>query len=128
MTAPSTGLERFAKQKAVLLTTFRRDGRQVGTPVNIAVDGDRAYFRTYAASGKAKRMRHTAHVRLAPCTMSGKPTGPEIEGETRRLAGAEAKAAGRRLNRKYPFQQGLFLRLSYGVMRREPVTYEFTPG
>lgn len=37
-------------EKTVMVTTYRRDGRPVETPMHIAVQGDRAYVRTYAAS------------------------------------------------------------------------------
>jgi uncharacterized protein len=40
-------LEPFVGKWAVLLTTYKRDGTPVGTAVNIAVEGDRAYFRTW---------------------------------------------------------------------------------
>ncbi len=46
---PGPGLAPYVRQKTVLLTTYKRDGTQVGTPVHIAVDGDHAYVRTYAA-------------------------------------------------------------------------------
>jgi uncharacterized protein len=36
-------LEPFVNQKTVLLTTYRRNGAPVGTPVNIAVEGARAF-------------------------------------------------------------------------------------
>jgi uncharacterized protein len=38
--------EPLVRQNYVLLTADRRDGTPVGTPVNIAVDGDRAFVRT----------------------------------------------------------------------------------
>jgi hypothetical protein len=41
------------------LTTFRRSGQPVPTPVHVVTDGAIAYFRTWDASGKAKRLRHT---------------------------------------------------------------------
>lgn len=46
--APAAGpvLARFVRQKTVLVTTYRRDGRPVGTPVSLAVDGDHAYLRS----------------------------------------------------------------------------------
>jgi hypothetical protein len=55
MALPEEELEPFARQRAVLLTTFRRDGTPVATPVSIAVDGGRAFIRTYNRAGKAKR-------------------------------------------------------------------------
>jgi PPOX class probable F420-dependent enzyme len=58
MTAPTPVLEPFVRQKTVLLTTYRRDGTPVGTPVNIAVDGDRAFVRTFDTAWKLKRIRN----------------------------------------------------------------------
>jgi len=54
MTSPEETLEPFIRQRAVRLTTFRRDGTPVGTAVSIAVDGGRAFIRTYDRAGKAK--------------------------------------------------------------------------
>jgi len=64
MVAPA--LEPFVRQRAVLLTTYRRDGRPVGTPVSIAVDEDRAFFRTWDTTGKFKRIRNNPEVEVAP--------------------------------------------------------------
>jgi hypothetical protein len=56
----------------------KRDGTTVGTPVHIALGTDgSAYFRTWSATGKAKRMRNFRHVWIAPCTTGGKATGPQ---------------------------------------------------
>lgn len=46
MAAEMPTLEPFVRQTYVLLTTYRRDGTPVGTPVNITVDGHRAFVRT----------------------------------------------------------------------------------
>ena len=70
----------FAEQPTVSLRTFKRDGTAVETPVNLAVDGDRAYFRTWTTSGKAKRLRRNSRVWIAPCTFRGKVTGPGRRG------------------------------------------------
>jgi len=43
----------------VQLTTFRKNGTPVATPVHVVVDGDVAYFRTWDVAGKAKRLRQT---------------------------------------------------------------------
>lgn len=45
-------------EKVVLLQTRKRDGSWVDTPVNIAVHGDRAYFRTRGRASKNKRLRN----------------------------------------------------------------------
>ncbi|WP_205543947.1 hypothetical protein [Rubrobacter indicoceani] len=61
----------LAEETTVLLTTFRRDG----TPVNLAVEGDRAFFRTWSTAGKTKRIRNNPGVEVAPSTLRGKPAG-----------------------------------------------------
>jgi uncharacterized protein len=71
--------------KTALLTTYRRGGEAVGTPLSIAVAGDRVYFVTPVDSGKVKRLAHTDRVTLAPCTVVGKVTGETIAGRARRL-------------------------------------------
>lgn len=79
--------------RAVMLTTFRRSGEGVGTPVGFAVDGERLYFMTDPASGKVKRIRHTPRVTIAPCTLPGKVTGPEKSAAAAPIEGAEAERA-----------------------------------
>jgi PPOX class probable F420-dependent enzyme len=66
-TLTALGDERF-----VSLTTFRRTGRPVATPVWVARDGDDLIVTTPEGSGKVKRLRHTARVELRPCGRSGK--------------------------------------------------------
>ena len=67
-----TTLDRLAPEKYVLLTTFRKDGRAVPTPVWIAPDGAGLAFTTPKDSGKVKRIRTGARVTLTPCDMRGK--------------------------------------------------------
>jgi len=83
----------FVRQWAVLLKTQKRDGTWVGTPVNVAVDGDRAYLGTPAKTAKVKRLRNFPDVEIAPCTIWGKPTGPSLHARTRLLSGDEAAPA-----------------------------------
>jgi PPOX class probable F420-dependent enzyme len=108
-TAATPALEPFVRQKTVLLTTFRRDGTPVGTPLSIAVDGDRAYIRSYERAGKTRRLRGNAAVEIAPCTTRGRPTGPSLHARARRLSGAEDRHAARLLERKHPFLQGIMV-------------------
>jgi PPOX class probable F420-dependent enzyme len=51
-------LEPFVRQWAVLLTTYKRDGTPVGTAVNIVVEGDHAYFRTWDTAWRFRRIRN----------------------------------------------------------------------
>ncbi|MGI8667274.1 MAG: hypothetical protein ACR2N4_14815, partial [Jatrophihabitans sp.] len=78
--------EHLRRADTVLLTTRRRDGRTVDTPVNVAVDeAGRGYFRTWASSGKAKRLANFPGVRLAPCSRRGRPPGSDQPGLAPRL-------------------------------------------
>lgn len=102
-----TALEKLGSEKAVLLETRKRDGSWVGTPVSIVVDGDgRGYFKSYDASGKAKRLRNFPEVKVAPSTMRGKPTGPAVSGRATLLGDNETKRIERLLARKHPLLHG----------------------
>ena len=117
-------LEPLRQQWAVLLKTRKRDGSWVATPVNLAVEGDRAYFGTPAGSGKVKRLRNFDAVELAPCTPFGKPTGVSVAARARRLEGEEAAAARTRMVRKYPFVHRLLVPLELRLKRTHEVRYE----
>ena len=90
----------------IALTTYRRDGRAVTTPVwAVAIKG-KFYVVTTKSTGKAKRVRATGRVRFAACNMNGRRilgewqegTGRIVQNEARR---SEALAA---LQRKYGWQ------------------------
>jgi PPOX class probable F420-dependent enzyme len=95
-----------AGAKYILLTTFRRDGRAVSTPVHVVADGDNAYFRTWNVAGKAKRLRHTPAVQIAPSTFRGRPLGRPILAEAHLLHGPASERAARLLARKHPLLHG----------------------
>jgi uncharacterized protein len=120
------GLERFAEQPTVLLTTYRRDGTPVGTPVNIAVEGDHAFIRTFDRAWKAKRLRNNPDVEVAPSTQSGKATGPAVLARARLLEGAEAKHAAGLLARKNRILQGMLVPVYHRVRRYRTLHYELT--
>lgn len=90
----------------VVLTTFRRDGTPVPTPVHLVVSGAVAYFRTWDVSGKAKRLRHTPDVEVATSTIRGRPTGPAIRATARLLDGEESDLAARLLAARHPIAHG----------------------
>lgn len=70
----------LVKARYILLTTFTKDGRPKPTPIWAAADGDRLLVITAAQSWKVKRIRNTARVTLATCTMAGRPTSQAVEG------------------------------------------------
>ena len=73
MTWNELSTSRFA-----LLTTYKKDGTPVGTPVWVAPDGDRIVVWTNPTKWKVKRIRRNPQVRLQVCDGRGKPTGSEI--------------------------------------------------
>lgn len=74
----------------------------VGTPVHVALAGDRALFRTWDSAWKFKRLRNNPIVTLRPSTFRGRPTGSTISAHARILKGQEARDASSLLTAKYP--------------------------
>jgi PPOX class probable F420-dependent enzyme len=129
-TATTPALARLVRQKTVLVTTYRRDGRPVGTPVSLAVDGDHAYVRSFEQAGKTRRIRHNPRVDVAPSTARGRPTGPALPAMARRLEGAESRDAARLLARKHPWLHGLLVPWTHRLGRAKTgktVHFELTP-
>jgi uncharacterized protein len=127
ITATPSALEALAEQKTVLLTTYRRDGTGVGTPVHIAGEGDRAFVRTWDTAWKVKRIRNNPEVEVAPCTVGGKPTGPAIRARARVLGGKESAHAAEMLAHKYPFLHGFLIPLVHRLRGNETIHVELTP-
>ena len=88
-------------QKYISLTTFRKSGETVATPVWFGEDGDKLYIMTRSDMGKTKRIRNNPQVRVAPCTVRGKVTGPEYAALARILPPGEHAHARGAINRKY---------------------------
>jgi uncharacterized protein len=117
----------FIHQRTILLTSYRRDGTPVGTPVSIAVAGDRAYVRTWDTAWKVKRMRRNPVVAIAPSTWRGKVTGPAVSARARLLTGEEAAHAARLLRQKHPLLHGVLVPLMHRLRRNRTVHFELTP-
>lgn len=116
----------LVKQYTVLLTSHKKDGTGVGTPVNLVVEGDHAYFRTYGKAWKVKRLRRNPEVEIAPSTLRGAPTGPEFKAWVRLLdeGGEEAKHAAKLLRHKHPVMHGVAVPLAHKVQRDRRLHYE----
>lgn len=98
------------REPYVSLATFRRDGREVRTPVWIAPDGGRLYVYTNARSGKVKRIRAGSRARLAACDARGRLRGDWVDASARMLDDpAERDRALQAVVRKYGWQMKLAL-------------------
>ena len=101
-------LEQLGSEKYVLLTTFRRDGRAVATPLWVVPDGAGLGFWTIRNSGKIKRIRNSGRVTVAACDLRGNPRGEAVEAQARLGDDADLRRVRAALARKY----GLIGRLS----------------
>ena len=88
-------------QKYISLTTFRKDGTKVATPVWFGEEGDKLYVMTRSDMGKTKRIRNNPQVTVAPCTIRGKVTGSEVAALARILPPEQHARARQTINRKY---------------------------
>ena len=123
-----TSLDALADARTVVLTTFRRAGTGVPTAMSMAVDGDRAYMRTWFTSGKAKRLRRDPRATVAPSTTRGTPTGPAVDVRARFIDGPDADRASRLIEAKHPVLHGLAVPIAHRLTRREPVYLELVPA
>jgi uncharacterized protein len=115
----------------IALTTYRRDGRPVTTPVWAAPLNGNLYVVTARSTGKVRRLRATDRVRFAPSNMNGRRilgawhegSGRVVEDEQRR---GEALAT---LQRKYGWQMSLAMLINrLRGLDRERVVLELTPA
>ena len=88
-------------QKYISLTTFRKTGVHVRTPLWFAEAAGKLYFMTRNDFGKYKRIRNNPKVLVAPCTMRGKVTGPDFPATARILPPDQWPAAKRLIQQKY---------------------------
>lgn len=121
----SVGLAAFNGKKYLNLETYRRSGNGVRTPVWFAVapanapaaNAQRLYVYTTADSGKAKRIRHSGVVKIAPCDVRGNVSGQWIDAHAEIVSGQEIVHGMRLINHKYrPWKQ--ILDLSALLFRR----------
>jgi PPOX class probable F420-dependent enzyme len=84
----------LSASRTALLTTFRRSGAAVSTPLSILIKADRVYFVTATDSGKAKRMAANPAVTLAACTVNGKVLAPPVPGQARLLTAEQQRRTG----------------------------------
>jgi uncharacterized protein len=88
-------------QKYISLSTFRKSGTAVATPVWFGEQEDKLYVKTRSDSGKYKRIRNNPQVRIAPCTIRGKITGPDFAAVARILPPEDWPQASTSVRRKY---------------------------
>jgi PPOX class probable F420-dependent enzyme len=97
----TTPLDVLGAAHYVLLTTYRKDGSAVPTPVWIVRVGDELRVWTIRDTGKVKRIRRSGRVQVAPCSLRGEPRGESIEATARIMPDSEARTVLNALAAKY---------------------------
>ena len=124
----------FTGKKYLNLETYRKNGTAVRTPVWFAAADDTAqgasprklYVYTIGESGKVKRIRNDARVKIAPCDVRGAVQGEWVAARAEIVTGEEAARGMRLLNRKYaPWKQLLDFFAMF--RRRQRIVFAIQP-
>jgi uncharacterized protein len=108
MTMADSTFDSLQGQQFIALTTFRKSGAPVITPVWFTQSGEKLYVFTSAESGKVKRLRNNPRVSLAPSDFSGKPLGGDMPGAVSFPPEEEWKAIKKQFQSKYGVQFSIF--------------------
>lgn len=103
--------------KYLSLTSFKRDGTGVATPVWFVDDGERLLVTTGADSFKVKRIRRNPHVTIAPCTASGRLRSDPVAAIAGLLPADELPRVQQLMARKYRVDRVLILPI-YRLVQR----------
>ena len=98
-----TVVDEIGRSRYVSLTTYRKDGTAVATPVWHVVNGGDLVVVSDAEAWKVKRIRNNSHVVVTVCGFRGDiaPGAPSAEGTARLLDEADTETGRRLLARKY---------------------------
>ena len=113
-------LHNLGGERFVLLTTYRRSGEPVQTPVWVLPDAGAAIVSTPEGAGKLKRLRNDPRVTIAPCDRRGnvEDGAPVVEGRAEIITDtAASEAVNRRLARKYGIEFHIFMAIEWVVRR-----------
>jgi PPOX class probable F420-dependent enzyme len=120
-------LTRLSTGKYLSLTTFRKSGVAVATPVWLVRDGEHLYVTTQADSGKAKRLRNNSEVLLAPCDARGNLTGAQVPGTAVILNEADSARVAKLIKARYGILGRLMMLTSAFRRNSASVGLEITP-
>ena len=122
--------------KYLSLTSFKRDGTGVATPVWFCSDDGHLLVETDADSYKVRRIRRDGHVRIAVCDARGHLRSEAVDADARILPEDQRERVERLLAQKYRIDRYTILPIYRLVMRlrgrsshaqERPVALEITP-
>jgi PPOX class probable F420-dependent enzyme len=115
---PAADLEALFPGRYLSVTSFRRDGTGVATPVWFVSDGRRLFALTDLHSAKVRRIRRNPRVLLAPCRADGKLRSEAVPARAEVLtASADLERVQRLLIERYKISYRLVM-LFYRLGRR----------
>ena len=118
--------------KYINLSTYRRSGASVDTPVWFVEMDEKLYVFTAGDSGKAKRLRNSPKARIAPCDARGGLEGEWRDVEARLIEdGAIIARAHALLRKKYGIQMWIAdvgSKLTGRLNRRAFIEIDFSEG
>jgi uncharacterized protein len=118
-----TVVDEIGRSRYVSLTTYRKDGTGVATPVWHVANGGELIIVSEADAWKVKRIRNNSDVMVTVCNIRGKiaPGAPSARGTARLLDEAETEAGRSLLARKYVMSRlgNWFTKILH--VRRSPV-------
>lgn len=97
--------------KYLSLTTYRRDGSPVSTPVWFVEEDGRLFVTTAAESYKARRLQRNPAAMVAACTATGRLRGEPVPAHVEFLPAAEHEHVDRLMAKKYRVDRVLILPL-----------------
>ena len=120
--------------KYLSITSFKRDGTGVATPVWFVQEDGRLLVQTDATSGKVKRIRRNPQVLVGPCTATGRLLADPVPAQAELLGDAELGRVERLIAAKYRIDllvirpiRALQAALRRGRPRPRPVILAITP-
>ncbi|HEX5205034.1 PPOX class F420-dependent oxidoreductase [Paractinoplanes rhizophilus] len=93
----------IAASKQISLTTYRKDGTPVATPVWHVAEGDKLTTVSAADAGKVKRLRRNPNVEVVACDLRGRvrPGARAVTGTAVLLPPSETENARRLMESRY---------------------------
>jgi uncharacterized protein len=115
--SPAAPLDARFHGKYLSLTSFKRDGTGVATPVWFVADGERLLVMTDPHSFKAKRIRRNPVVMVALCSANGRLRSEPVPARAEFLPGGELARVERLIARKYRIDRVVILPI-YRLIQR----------
>jgi PPOX class probable F420-dependent enzyme len=107
--------------KCISLTTFKRDGTRISTPIWSNVIDNEIYVTTEPSAWKVERIANNPNVEFAACTQRGKVTGHSFSGIARILSSVELASVIATKKRRYATFRLIHL------FKKDQVAIEITP-